>query len=404
MRAFPLLAASLFSCTFLVGKLNPCLNGDADAGAFCFEKGASLQASGLVIQLKSGDINGDGRQDLVALIDNGGLFLEVLLQNSLGGFDRIESPQTSSVNSVVIANLKRSAGDTKDSILALNNAHVTIMDESNGLLLGTDFDLVALSNDPVFSGNPRAITVGQFDPGGPLELAVAFLSADLGVGRAHVFPITEDGIGVSSFNTGLINGTPCDVPDVSAVIDIEAQDFDRDADDEFVLLVNSAVGNIRQAVLFENQSPEACVQTRNDLTTFGTPATIQNLDQNPSLEFAFSADFTALHTLQIFGPSRENPLALEEIALLPLRAAYQTSSAADVDGDGLKDVVVAVGDKVDFFHQVSNGEFIPTEVFLPVSPAEFREGMLADDINGDGVDDVLVAGDAGLIEVFLSRP
>ncbi|MDQ2645134.1 MAG: VCBS repeat-containing protein, partial [Myxococcota bacterium] len=338
------------------------------------------EAGGGVVASVSRDFNGDGRLDLAGANLDGSLSL--LLGNGDGTFAAgvvyptgLEDGQRSGFSPSVIVASDFDWNGTAD--LAL----VSPASTSVSVLLGRPDGTFGPATEYSLPGVNIALTSGDFDGDGSVDLAVVGLVANAGidVGSLHVLSGKRDG-------TFVVAGQPWEG---GAVEDIEAADVDADGVLDLVVLDDTSI-----TVLYNQGGGK-----------FGAPRVFSAADDFTSLEasdfdsdgytdvavaFACGASAVPESGVQLFQGDGMGGLVAGSRYLLADGCAGPLQ-LADVNGDALLDLIAAPWSP---FLARGDGSFL-SEVSSPALFGQTLVGLA--DWNGDGDRDVMTSAGTSVV-------
>jgi len=314
------------------------------------------------------DFNGDGKLDIAVAAGQNGSGLAVLLNKGDGSF---AAPVFSPWRGVSNTLSAHGAGDFN------NDGHVDLVVGGEYLLLGKGdgtfgapirFNMDVLSGPFVVGdfnndGNPDVVVVGGYGETQPIEL---FL-----------------GNGDGTFQPERRFWNLKSIPGFYAV----AADFNRDGDLDLAVTVNPSgvavllgdgKGNFANPVIYPTDDLPFGLAL-GDLNKDGIPDLIATTSQN----------------LDVFmgkGDGTFKPYVEYTPAGFPF-----TVTTGDFDGDGKVDVALTSTSGLELFFGNGNGTFSARVGFMASGGP-----MFAADLNGDGIDDILIAGGNG--SLFMSAP
>ena len=322
-----------------------------DGAGFFFPQESFAKGASEVVDLELADLNGDGRLDIISpsdeIVGGEGEFTAVFLQNDDGGFN-----------------------DVADQRLVVG---------------------VALYH------NPTSVAVGDLDLDGDVDVVVGNRGTKgLAEGRSlTVFHGSPSGLSTTPDVTLDGAGTPLQPVDV-VVCDLNADGFPDLAE---ASLNNEDEPAVAHAGIFLSASGTLPSAPSNLFPISNGPSALdaEDLDRDGDLDLAVSvaggAELVELFfqtTPGVFDASADPLVGAPELATLGTEARSLTIS--DLDGDGDRDIAVAVGepaDVVQIFFQDRPGVFArdplgPTKL-NPGGEGEFHpRKVISADLDGDG--------------------
>lgn len=341
---------------------------------------SSFQSPG---SLAAGDVNNDGRTDLVALSVSGSSSsnsLAVLLANSTGGFSEptiINIPTVSGSSQALF--LGRINGDNNlDAAVAFTSS---FSDGANRVVL-----LNGNGNGTFDTQNQIALPTGNF----PNFVVAADFNAD---GRADVATTNSSSNNISLLlNNGSNSYGALTLPVLGSPLGIASGDFNGDGNQDVYALTNPPSSSSSSLVLF----------TGNGLGGFSSS---QSVNTFSSFQQVFAAELngdarTDLVTINTGGgssngigyyfatPAGTVPAPANNI---PLPAAPQAVAFADFNNDGRTDIAAGLGsnNSVAVSLASAGGSFNAATTFA-VAASAFS--LATSDFNNDGQADLAVAG------------
>ena len=337
---------------------NPCTD-DACAPAFNFAPKTDFATGGGPIAVAIGDVNGDGKLDLVAA-NYGSNTVSVLLGNGAGGF----GPQADFTTgnrpaSVAIGDVN---GDGKPDLAVANSYSNTV-----SVLLGNGAGGFGPTIDFATGTYPESVAIGDVNGDGKPDLAVAnylsnTVSVLLGDGAGGFGPTIDfaTGSGPYSVAIGDVNG--------DGKLDLVAAN--NDSNTVSVLLGNGA-GGFDPATDFATGSGPVSVAI-GDVSGDGKP------DLAVANYLSYTVSVLLGNGAGGFGPTTDFATG-----------SYPVSVAiGDVNGDGKPDLAAAnlYSNTVSVLLGNGAGGFGPTIEF---ATGTYPESVAIGDVNGDGKPDLV---------------
>ena len=268
------------------------------------------------VAIAHGDVNGDGILDVLALNDTPSS-LVVFLGKAAGGFENVQSyAMADGISAMVVGDWNH---DGRDDVAVSRVVPGTT--ESTGAVdvrLATGTGLGA-TNSIAVTANAVAIDSGDFNEDGQLDLVVASGSS---AGSAILLGDGAGGFAVSGLPIATINNAQA----------VAVGDFDRDQHDDIAIL---SAGSDRKVTVSYGDGT-AAFPTRKDAGTFSGPSGLASRDVSgdgiPDLVVADQAK-NSVYVARSRGAARLFALASSGVSRQPIAV-----SAGDFDGDGRYDV------------------------------------------------------------------
>lgn len=194
----------------------------------------------------------------------------------------------------------------------------------------------------------------------------------------------------------------CDVPVAGAPSAITASDFNQDGNPD-VAIVSNATSKVLIRLTNREQFQEGdCIgalSNGSDLSVSSLPVGIAagDLDRNNTVDLAVAVQ----QGVSILRGTGSGTFTVE--APIPAGLDPQVVAIADVDGDGVADIVVGngAGNSVSILYGKATGGFeLPDST--PVNSAV--TAIVVEDLNKDGFVDIAAATNLGDVTVFLQQP
>jgi hypothetical protein len=371
------------------------LTGVSNANSNLFYPYVNLPIGSKPDAVAIGDLNGDGRQDVVVATSQNGYpsepdndyHLHVFLQNESGGLvSPVRYPLNSPYNyysapSITIGDINH---DGRDDVIVGNgniNMEVFLQNASGGLNPGMTYP----------TGHTSALQIADLNNDGLLDIA----GLDLGTRTIAGFFQNSNG----TLNPPVILYAR---PDDLIVHDFVLCDFNGDGlKDVIAYIVSFSV-----EVLFQNLEGGFADPAIFDLSHHNIrdahefAAGDVNGDGLPDIVLTYGGNkpYSRIGILFQDNLGSFQPMVSYDALDIPA-----TVAVADMNIDGKKDIVVAHPgwDAVGTFLQDSEGVVLPEETYpVPFSTWPFNPPMAIGDINGDGLQDIVGIHDSDITVLY----
>ncbi len=320
----------------------------------------SVSTTGAPVAVAVGDLNSDGKPDLIVANFNSGK-VSVLLGTGNGKFAQaVDYPVGKQPVSVVVGDFN---GDGKLDVAVVNNG-----DNTFSLLLGNGDGTLQAASTHATIADPVSVSTGDFYGDGKIDLAIA------GGASKTVAILHNDG-------TGNFSSTPYSIgsiPRSLAAVDIDGDGHldlaTANADGSVTILLSRADGSIRSISSFSVGNSALTSVAAGDF----------NGDGKTDLAVA-QAGTKQLMVLLGKGDGTFAPSVPYTVGNNPAHVVV-----ADVNGDGIPDLVIAnqAGNTFTVLLGAGDGTFKPS---LDFTVGNSPRAIAVGDFNGDGKLDVAVA-------------
>lgn len=352
--------------------------------------------------IRKGDLDGDGKTDLVITNTNGGS-ISVLINASSESNVNFEEPIeiTSGAVPYDVAFCDLDGDGSKDLIVA-NKFDDTISifrntSTPNSISFETKID-IETGNDP------SSIAVADFNLDGLIDIAVG------NEGSRSVYLYINN----SSAETPISFETPLEFSTVDLPSSVVSGDFDLDGQFDLIALVNNVDGS--KVVALKNMStaeniifdqPRVYETGLGDLTS-ATSIAIGDFDNDSMMDLAVSniQDVLNLNSIDIFMNSSDE-YELDRILFTRMSIStdqsHRSINIGNVDGDSNLDILATNRNSQTFtlYRGISEGNVFEFEEGIEFSTGNTPQASLISDLNNDGKSDLVVSNWEGNdIDVF----
>jgi hypothetical protein len=347
-----------------------------------FQAPATLNTGNAPFEIAAGDLNKDGKQDLV-VANSQSNSIGVLLGNGAGTFlPQASTTVGSSPFGVAVGDLNRDG--ILDVVVANDGANTV------SILLGTGTGALTLQpSSPAVGANPYDIALGDLNRDGALDIVTAnrignSVSVLLGNGTGGFSPQTSYVVGINP------RGIAIDDLNRDGKLDVVTANQGTQTDSSISVLLGSGTGTLgmAQAVPFGTTDG-----------AFGVATGDLNRDSIPDLVIATS---NGNNVKVLFGTGSGtftlDPANVYAVGTNPLRVAV-----GDVNGDGFLDVATSnwTGSSVSVLHNTGTGKLLPA---ASTSTGAQATGVLLADLSQDGRLDIAVASlGSASVKVLLNQ-
>ncbi len=410
-RSFPLVLAVLAACRLPTdvyhgpddggpgGELDGPIGSDADGGPIgaCPHVSYSLAAPPIfngssVTSVAVADLDNNGAPDVVvtSAVAMPGT-VTVLLNDGHGGFpNQTDYPAGSAPQSVVLADVDGKDVDGKDFLdlvvvnSGVNSVGVFLNEGGTGGAAGTFDHMVGYPS----KGNPSAVAVGDFDQKAGLDLVVTDMNVN-----GWVSILSNAGSGTFPAHNDFQTETDGD-PWAVAVANFNGGALD-------LVVVNHATGSVN---LLQGDS-SGNFETRPAVPVGKQPTSVAvgHVRGGGRLYvFVTNSGSGSVSVLQYENVNRNLSWVydLELPGMSPRRVV-----ARDVNRDDKLDLVIADGDDpgtVSVLLGNGDGTFQLPPTVIPTGGVQPRS-VAVEDMNGDGLPDIVVANDSGTVNVLTAH-
>jgi hypothetical protein len=352
-----------------------------------FVYGQQLGLPGVPTHAASGDLDGDGDVDLAVAVETGPL---VLLKNQ-GNATFSEHALLAGLLGPVHVAIDDLNGDARtDLVVALAaESAIAVFPNQGGGVFGTPtrYEVRSAQGRPL---TPSAVATGDHDRDGDIDLAVGTYENDTVVLFRNDL---RRGVLTAGGQVVATRGEP-----QNGGLRLAAADLDRDGSLDLAVVhpgrPSLAVLKLDREGNFEVAGEHAVGQSPRSLA-------VADLDGDGYLDLITAN--TNSHDLSVLRNDRRGSFLGAQILRFPRNGSPQSVDAADLDGDGDEDLVVAnsfTSDAAVFLNDAAGRLVLARSIEIPLNP----ELIAAADLNGDGAPDlVTVSRNARSLQVLRNQ-
>ncbi|MBK7615223.1 MAG: VCBS repeat-containing protein [Burkholderiales bacterium] len=329
--------------------------------------------------LAYGDINSDGRVDLVTIQDGGAPWVSafnVYLQNSTGRFElpyAVDTPARENSPTAGLLLLADMDGDGRVDIVSTRGGYgVEVAYQGLDGLFSRSLHLQSIPGLNMFK-------VADLDGDGLLDVVAAAWGSEL----VSVWRQQPNGNWAPEVLYPLFNNGRGDI----AIGDLNG-------DGRSDLVVTSGQGDVQRGLGISYQQQDGSFGTPQYTSGVFGPVVIADVDGDGRMDLLTGSSGVTLFRQQANG-------SLATPVVIPNVVGVSKLQVADLDGDGLKDLVIGMDGYAPFVAvqwQNADGSFTAPKTFRGGEPGTFNLfGMVVADLNGDGRPDVALSGPVVLL-------
>jgi cysteine-rich repeat protein len=367
-----------------------CEDGVIDSGerGGCWRFGSSYPAPGSAYRVAMGDLNGDGRMDVVAIGDSPRM-VSAYLSDGQGGLSPAPgSPHglSNSVYDIILADFDRN-GDLDVAVVVGSTGVDVFLGDGNG-------NLAAVSNPmPVSGVQLDSGTRGYFDGDQYPDLAftnrnACDLRVALGRGDGTFDPPVAVDVGLSWCDSVAVEAAELNGDDATDLVAV--------SEDGSVIAQGDGQGGFSHVAAFPLDIVEGLVRDME----------VGDVDGDGRLDLVYAVQSlpqSFVHVIRNLGnftfePAPGNPF--------PAGAMAFAVSACDLDGDGRSDAVVAdhIASEFHVLMGAGDGGLVRAD-HSPVPANGYARDAAVGDVDGDGyLDAVMLDPYDDTMRLFWSRP
>jgi hypothetical protein len=358
------------------------LFGAAESRAGLFKPYTVQPAGGWPAALASGDLDGDGRRDIVVGNDCNNCDVQVLFQGPAGTFASPVHLAAGTATSVAVGDFDKNG---LLDVVAANGGGVTVFPQTSPRSFAAPVDI------GLFQGAFK-VAVEDVDRDGHDDI-IAVPWGSNADNLVHI--LINDTHGSFTLSEETLNHYGYD--------DLKLADLNGDGIDD--MLVVSGQGTTRNNI--------GVLYGTGDRSLFGPPtyldagyptgwwsvAVVPVPGHLPSLVLASTSDLL----LQVL--SQPSPGTVSATATLPVSNWPRGVLAADLNGDGRVDLATVSSTEFQYWPQNCGGSFEPYHVVeVPWANYQNSHQLTVGDFNGDGLSDVALASDNHGVVLLLRNP
>jgi hypothetical protein len=351
--------------------LNVHRNTTTTPGQITFEKGGGTPAPALPTQISTGDLNGDGKLDVVsANFDFGTNYISVWLNTTASPGSPVAFSTRQDVSTAPYVpfgvNIHDMNADGKPDIVIANNDGTNDLTILTNTTSGSTFTYTTSHFAVTGGGGARKTTVADFDNDGRPDVAIS----NINVNRVHVLRNTTTGANITF-------AAKVDLVPSNTIFDITSADMNADGKSEIVTI---GVNTPRAVSVFRNTSAgvgNINFAGRVDFThptSYAETVSIHDVDGDSKPDLVTS-NYIIKNTSAGATISGEPAVAYDP-AVMPGLTDNFLAMANDLDGDGIIEIIgfKAYSIGATYYSGIVVQDYIPQPRITSISPTSARLG------------------------------